>query len=176
MFGNEQEIIPSEEDTKESSDDSKSDEGEEVWEESDSCTEECPELSNDVSQTSTVESGILSWLLIFLLRLQTKYYIPDAALQCLIRFLYVFFCVLCRCSSTVANIAVRFPRFLYYLCKQYSSGHEFKTFVVCRKCNSIYSHQECVEYNGSTPVTRNCFYRRYPNRTVTCEHSPIEKG
>ena len=167
MFGNEQEIILSEEDTEQSSDDSKSDEGE-VWEESDSCTEECPELPNDVSQTSTVESGILSWLLIFLLRLQAKYYIPDAALQCLIRFLYVFFCVLGRYSSTVANIAARFPRSLYYLRKQYSSDHEFKKFVVCRKCNSIYSHQECVKYNGSTPVTRNCFYRRYPNRTVTC--------
>ena len=97
MFGGEQESIPSEEDTNDFSEDSKSDDsGEEVWEESDeSCTEECPELPSDISQTSTIERGILSWLLIFLLRLQAKYYIPDAALQCLIRFLYVLFCVLC---------------------------------------------------------------------------------
>ena len=100
VFGDEQEIIPSEEDTEQFSDDSKSDEGEEIWEESDeSCTEENPELPNDVNQTSTVESVILSWLLIFLLRLQAKYYVPDTALQCLIRFLCVLFCVLGRYSS-----------------------------------------------------------------------------
>ena len=53
-----------------------------------------PELPNEVNQTSTVESAILSWLLIFLLIfllcLQAKYYIPDAAMQCLIRFLSFF--------------------------------------------------------------------------------------
>ena len=68
-------IVPSEEDTDNFSEDCRSDEGEEVWEESDeSCTEECPELPSDISQTSTIERGILLWLLIFLLRLQAKYY------------------------------------------------------------------------------------------------------
>ena len=169
LFGDVQEIsVPSEED-EDFSDDSQSDEGEEVWEESDeSSTEEYPEFPNELSWTSTVESAILSWLLIFLLRLQAKYYIPDAAVQCLIRFLYVLFCVLGRYSSVIANIASRFPRSLYYLRKQYSSGQELKKFVVCHKCNAIYGYQECIEYSRSTPVTRNCFNRRYPNRSITC--------
>ena len=68
----------------------------------------------------------------------------------------------------IANIASKFPRSLHYLRKQYSSGQEFKKFVVCRKYNAIYSHQQCIEYKRSTPVTRNCFNRRYPGRTITC--------
>ena len=159
--------IPSE-DGKQSSDDSESDEGEEVWEESDeSSSEECPELPNEVNRTCTIESAVLSWLLIFILRLQAKYYIPDVAIQCLIRFLHILFSVLGRYSPVIANIASKFPRSLYYLRKQYSSGQEFKKFVVCLKCNTIYGYQECIEYNGSTPVTRNCFNRHYPNRSIT---------
>ena len=46
---------------------------------------ECLELPNEVNRRFT---AILSWLLIFILCLQAKYYIPDTAMQCLIRFLY----------------------------------------------------------------------------------------
>ena len=127
----------------------------EVWEESD--------------ESSTVESGILSWLLIFLLRLQAKDYIPDTAIQYLIRFLWDLFCVLGRYSSVIAHIASSIP--VLSLCKQYSSGQEFKKFVVC---NLIYSHQECIEYNGSTPVTKNCFCCCYPNRTIICGIKTVE--
>lgn len=71
--------------------DSQSHDGEEVWEESDeSCMEECPELPSAAQKESEEENAILQWLLLFLLRLQAKHYIPDAAIHCLLKFLYIF--------------------------------------------------------------------------------------
>ena len=91
-----------------SSSDSQSDDGEEVWDESDeSCPEECPELPT-ASQDSEEEDAIIQWLLIFLLRLQAKHYIPDAAVQCLVKFLYIFLRIIGRYSTTIANIASKF--------------------------------------------------------------------
>ena len=84
-FGDTHETSIPSEDGKQSSDDSEYDECEEVWEESDeSSSEECPELPNEVNRTCTIETAVLSWLLIFILHLQAKccipYTIPDQIL------------------------------------------------------------------------------------------------
>ena len=163
------ELCPNESDNQLSSE-SQSDSGEEVWEESDeSCAEECPELpSASASQDSVEENAIVQWLLIFFLRLQAKHYIPDAAVQCLVKFLYIFLCILGRYFTTIANIASKFPPSLYLLRKHLNLKQDFKRLVVCRKCNSVYSLQECIDESGTIPVARACFYRRNTHRSVRC--------
>ena len=131
------------------------------------CAEECPELPT-ASQDSEEENAIIQWLLIFLLRLQAKHYIPDAAVQCLIKFFYIFLHVLGRYSTTIANIASKFPRSLHYLRKHLNLNQDFKKLVVCRKCNSVYSLQECINNSGTVPVARKCFYRCSAYRSVLC--------
>ena len=76
----------------------------------DAFDDEVPDLPlNQVSQAE--ERDLVVWLLIFMVRLQARHYIPDAALTCMIKFLYIF-SVVRRTSSYVATIASSFPKSL----------------------------------------------------------------
>ena len=49
---------------------------------------------SDVSHSEA--NTLVLWVLIFILRIQAKHYIPDTALQCLLKFLFVFFSIVGR--------------------------------------------------------------------------------
>ena len=90
-------------------------EREEFWEESDDSenvqeSEEAhksapimPSFDTDTKESSSAIS-LVSWLLIFLLKLQTRYFIPDAALKLLIKFFSIFFSVLGQFSPFIKTI------------------------------------------------------------------------
>lgn len=124
--------------------------------------EECPD-SPLASNTHVQERDLVNWMVIFLLRLQAKFYIPAAALQCLIKFFYVFLSVIGQSSSYVAHMASFFPKSLYELHKQYQLVSKFKKMVVCSKCYSVYDRSECVENIGSLSKSRTCVHRLHKN-------------
>ena len=66
--------------------------------------DEAPDLPLN-QESRAEERDLVVWLLIFILRLQAKHYIPDVALTSLIKFLFIFFSVIGRTSSYVATIA-----------------------------------------------------------------------
>ena len=70
--------------------------GQEVWEESSDNSTDCdegPELPLSRNNTTAEKESILvRWIVIFLLRMQATFYIPNAAVQVLIKFLG--FCLL----------------------------------------------------------------------------------
>ena len=45
-------------------------------------------LPQQNTMTSKPDNVLLTWLLLFLLRLQAKHYTPDSAVNCLLKFLY----------------------------------------------------------------------------------------
>ena len=112
----------------------------EVWE-----TDNYSDTDDELSGPNFALEGVFSdedrdlvhWMVIFLLRLQAKFYIPDAALQCLIKFLSVFLSVIGRSSSHVAHMASVFPRSLYELRNKYRLGSKFKKMAV-------YQMQFCI--------------------------------
>ena len=90
----------------------------EMWEDADQMQleadfpqfyDEPPALPQQSTMTSKTENVLLTWLLLFLLRLQAKHYIPDSAVNCLLKFLYMFFSIVGRHSDFVANLALCFP-------------------------------------------------------------------
>ena len=69
----------------------------EVWdiENDDSCDDrfsdnEVPDLPLNQEILQAEERDLVVWILIFVVRLQAKHYVPDAALHCLI--IYLLFC------------------------------------------------------------------------------------
>ena len=96
----------------------------EMWEDADQMQleadfpqfyDEPPALPQQNTMTSKTENVLLTWLLLFLLRLQAKHYIPDSAVNCLLKFLYMFFSIFGRHSDFVANLALCFPVSVYQM-------------------------------------------------------------
>jgi len=78
---------------------------EELWEDADQlevetdfphACDEPPALPQQNVMTQRSDNVLITWILLFLLQLQAKHYIPDSALNCLLKFLCVFFCIIGR--------------------------------------------------------------------------------
>lgn len=82
-------------------------------------------------QNQATQGNLVMWLLLFFLRLQAKHYLPDAAVNSLLKFLSVFFLILGRYSEFIANMARNFPTSLFHLRKYFGLTEEFKRFIVC---------------------------------------------
>ena len=82
----------------------------------------------------------MTWAVVFFVRLQAKHYIPDIALNCLIKFFCVFLVIIGLSSKFISNVSSAFPKSLYDLRRQYQNAQHFKKFVVCSKCNAVYEH------------------------------------
>lgn len=141
-----------------------------MWENSDygSDFEEAPEFPLH-NPTENRENPLATWLVIFLLQLQARYFIPNAAVDVLVKFLSVFLSVLGRYSQFLANMACTFPKSLHELQRKQGLLQDFQKFVVCHRCNSIYNFSECIERVGSQTHSRKCNSPRYPNDRRKCE-------
>lgn len=101
----------------------------EVWEDNDSsdCEDEgavLPELESDESTTRNGRA-LLTWLLVFLLRMQAKHYIPDAALNSLLKFLYAFLLIISLSSEFIQHIIRVFPKSVHNLRKFFNFREQF---------------------------------------------------
>lgn len=96
-----------------------------------------PDYGTDAVANSE-ESALLTWLLLFLVRLQAKFYLPETALNCLLKFLYIFLSIISRKSTFVAQM-------INFLLKKYMNSKEtFVRYVVCRQCYSVYDYNKNV--------------------------------
>ena len=111
----------------------------------------------------------MSWLVLFLLRLQSRFYLPDAAVSCLVIFLYAFLVILGTHSDYVARMVESFPKSLYCLRKHWKIGVDFVRFVVCPKCYSVFEKNKCMEKQGTQLVSKHCTYRDHPNSRKCCK-------
>ena len=111
----------------------------------------------------------MSWLVIFLLRLQSRFYLPDAAVSYIVKFLYALLVILGTRSEYVACMAKSFPHSLYCLRKHWKIGADFIRFVVCPKCYSVYEKNRCIEKQGVQIISKTCTYRDHPSSKKCCE-------
>ena len=153
--------------------------GEEVWEESsaDELQQDdlpsLPDFESDTSQTQSAKALIL-WMLGFLITLQAKYYIPNAAVDVLLKFLYIFISVLSRFSPFLKQICKQFPKSLHSLYKIIQYEDSFQKYVICQKCSHLYKRDECIETVGSQKKSKSCVHIKYPlhphaSRRLPCQ-------
>lgn len=100
---------------------------EEVWEYEDAeedvnndfanSWEESPDFP--LQEKHEEENSLVSWLVLFLLRLQSRFYLPDVAVSSLVKFLYAFLVILGTRSDYVARMVRSFPPSLYQIHKRW---------------------------------------------------------
>lgn len=133
------------------------------------CNVEEPEIPSPSPQEEKGENCLVSWLVLFLMRLQSKYYIPDAAIGCLLKFMYAFLVIIGKQSVVIANIVKYFPQSIHCLRKYWDVNIEFERLVVCRKCYSVYDKKYCVEKRGTQVLSKFCKYRDHVSAKKSCD-------
>ena len=117
------------------------------------------------SIANSEESALLTWLLLFLVRLQAKFYLPETAVNCLLKFLYIFLTIISRNSTFVARMIKNFPTSTFLLKKYICSKETLVRYVVCRQCYSVYEYDQCLD---STKTSKKCTYRPHPTFHKYC--------
>lgn len=117
-----------------------------------------PEVMSITSLGSS-EKALVMLIAIFILRLQSKHYIPEAAIECLLKFLYSLFVIIGRFSDIGRSIAQHMPKSVHCLRKVAGITDHFEKLVVCFKCNSVYKMDDCIERRG---VSKVCEFREFP--------------
>lgn len=114
------------------------------------------------------------WMVGFLLILQAKYYIPDASVDLLIKFLYTFMLVTGRFSTFMKELADVFPRSLTTLLNLVKNKQCFTKYVVCPRCHTLYNYESCKEKVGSRVVSKNCAYIAFPKHPQHSRRQPCK--
>ena len=104
------------------------------------------EIEEDIFNSTATESTssnikqnrLAEWLLLFLLRLQAKHYLPDTTISAFLKFLYTFFCVTGGFSNVALDIARVWPQNVYAMRKALRCNDSFQVFVVCPACHKTY--------------------------------------
>ena len=112
------------------------------------------------SESTSKIKAILMWLVRFILLFQTKFYISDSAIECLLKFMQKFLQVLGYFSDHIASLAKQVPSSTYQLKQQAQFKNEFRKYVVC---HSIYDSLDCFTTVGSTRMSKLCMFTEFPN-------------
>ena len=82
--------------------------------------------------------------------LQSKYHVPNSAINLLIKFMFALFYILSRISPFVRILQKSFPPSFHVMRKHFAGECLFSKYPVCPKCHKIYeSCDSCVETIGT---------------------------
>ena len=104
----------------------------------------------------------VKWIVALVLAFQAAYVLPYAATNWIFEFLHLLFKTLALINPTpfICAIAALLPGSLYLGWKLMKLKYNnFETYVVCRKCNSVYTFQQCLAKNGSKMLSQRCTFR-----------------
>ena len=157
-------------------------EDEENWEESESeadgdwidmqmtdkgiCNTPGPAIPDIPSESQEYKSAhsLFRWIVGFVIVLQAKHHIPNTAIDLLIKFFHVLFCILGTFSTFAGYLRRLFPPSLYLMRKHNFPDCSFIKFPVCRKCFKVYkSYDDCIEVIGSQRQSKHCDFVAFPN-------------
>lgn len=111
----------------------------------------------DTSPQSSSVHTLVIWLIHLLALLQKKHYIPDTAIDFLLKLFATFLSVMCRFYPEISPIVNSFPGTLYRM-RQILKIQEgsFIRYVTCPECSEVYTYDECIETCGSTKKGKKC--------------------
>ena len=116
-----------------------------------------------MSEEDAKAKAIINWTIGFLLILQARYYISNAAMNFLVKFLSIMLKILGQSSSLAAKIGKAFFTSFNMLCKSIDYDSSYLKYIVCSNCNKIYDLQQCIYNVGLQQYSKKCSYVRYPN-------------
>lgn len=131
--------------------------------------EDVQEVQKKVDSNSTHCTSITSltiWFCLFICTWQGVNMISDTAINQLLNFVSTFLSELCKSHPVFYSLPAIFPGTLYMLWKSLNlKVDNFKKFVVCKKCCSLYTLQESSIVVEGREISANCTYVAFPNHT-----------
>ncbi|CAG2220276.1 unnamed protein product [Mytilus edulis] len=107
------------------------------------------------------------WFCKVLVLWQCIHYISDAAVTLLLNILSAFFKLLSTNSEVCSKIESSFPGNMYQLSKLLKSNMlDFKQYVVCTKCYSLYDFDDCFHVVEGLRFSNTCSYVEFPNHRL----------
>ena len=104
------------------------------------------------------ELHTMRYILFFVLIWKGVFRIADNAINILLRFLKALTKVLWKSQISI-------PITLKSVMRKLGMDDNFKSFVVCPKCHSLYNIEDCIKHLGPqrNPVTKKCRFVEFPN-------------
>lgn len=131
--------------------------------------EDVQEVPKKVDSNSTHCTSITSltiWFCLFICTWQSVNMISDIAINQLLNFVFTFLSELCKAHPVFYSLPAIFPGIWYMLWKSLNLRLDnFKKFVVCKKCCSLYTLQESSMVVEGREASANCTYVAFPNHT-----------
>ena len=101
----------------------------------------------------------------FLLLWQSIFKVANIAVETLLK----FFCVIFK-HTPFAKLNDHFPNFLLKAYRLLDMKRDdFQKLVVCRRCNSTYNFEECIDYHNRASF---CSFVRFPNHPLPNKRKP----
>ena len=130
---------------------------EEIWSDSD---------DEPKSGCTTSAEGILSGIFLFLNFFQLFYRVSERAMMALLGFFHILFAYLASMSqnSDLTELSSKFPKSLYSIRKHFQiSNGDITEYVVCQKCCTLYSLDDCIVTRQGRAESKLCSYVEFPN-------------
>lgn len=152
-----------------------------MWEEDgtpiEAFSETCEVPTFETFSAETQRAGsLVCWIVGFIVSLQARYYIPDAAIDKLLVFIYVLFNVIGQFSPFMTLLSSKMPKSSFLAKKFLGLNKPFTKYVVCPKCWKLYLHEDAIDSTGSQLITKRCTFIAYPNHTVRSRRAPCQAG
>ena len=116
-----------------------------------------------ISEEDAKAKAIVNWTVGFLLILQARYYISNAAMDFLVKFFYIILKILGQSSSLPAKMGKAFFTSFNMLCKHIDHESPYLKYIVCLNCNQIYHLQQCIYSVGLQQYSKKCSFVEFPN-------------
>jgi len=128
------------------------DDDDDVFEDYSSPDYNIPDNFNDLQNISE------EWIIIFILRFQTRFRLPDTAIDTLIKFVKH---VLTKLDSDQFE---NFPTSLYTARKKLGLKHQFVTFSVCPSCHKLHNVNDVEQHIiQEQKAIKKCDHIQFPN-------------
>ena len=110
-------------------------------------------------------SRILS---IFCLSWQYRFHLPDTVVSALLMFISAFLTVLnVMVKSDLISAVIRILPTTVNKCRSLLGVKEnFQTYVCCKKCNTLYQLDKCLDKINGKLVSKRCIHIDFPNHPM----------
>ena len=114
-----------------------------------------------VTENKKVEA-VIWWIVTFISLFETLHFIPERAVLWLMKFIRVMLKYCGQFSPHIAEVAEKLPQ-SSYMRDKYLEGSKITTmqYVVCSKCHSMYSFEQCIQKHGSQLSSKSCSYKHF---------------
>jgi hypothetical protein len=146
----------------------------EVWDGQEAC-----DVAKDMEYTTTHDTDdsvnvdkqnkiviIAHWIVLFISLWATHYNITAMALDSILNFLNAAFRLCGDIAPVFSTLAFLVPASIYqFYQKQNTKKDNFKKYVVCAKCYSLYDYEESYEIINGKQVSKRCNFIEFPHHT-----------